>query len=358
MSKPLLVTCLALAAFAPAQGVVHPTHFTTAEAFGSNAMPLGNAAVPFRALQVHSGVPAGTIRGLAFRLDVSQTAAVGAFSAILEISMSTAATTPTAPSATFDTNHGGDRIVVLPLSVVQFPAASPGLAPRDFVYVIPFTTPFVHAGTGALCWDMRISNRSSTTAFVLDHAQASASPSPTIVPFGLGCTTTGGGGRISLAATASTSWTAGTLSLVYTGSRLTPNSVVSLSVGVSATDFLGLTLPLALPGTSGGPSGVCTLYNDSIAQVPVFTQANGTLASGSNISLTISPAMNGLNLFTQVVALDVAANSLGIVTSNGVQQHLVAPLNTVGVGNVTRSGSVLPTGTVAASRGAVTRFLY
>ena len=76
---------------------------------------------------------------------------------------------------------------------------------------------------------------------------------------------------MTLASTASTSWTSGTMSLVYTGTRLPRNAVVSLSVGVSSTSYLGLSLPFLLPGSNGAPSGDCLVYNDSLVQVPVFT---------------------------------------------------------------------------------------
>lgn len=354
-----IASILALTSLSLAQSVVDPVHFTHSEAFSTSAIPIGSPTVPYRTLQIHSGVPAGTIRGLAFRLDVLQTAAVPAFAAVMEVSMSTALTTPAAPSGTFDNNHGPDRVVVLPQTVVQFPAApAGGLAPKDFLYVITFAVPFVHAGTAPLCWDMKISNRSSTTSFSLDYVQTSTNPAPNVVAFGTGCTATGQASRMTLAATASTSWTSRTLAFIYTGTRLPPNAVVSLSVGVSATSILGLPLPLALPGSSGAPSGTCTIYNDSLIQVPVFTTSTGALATGSNIALTINPAMNGANLFTQVLAFDAAANPIGIISSNSLQQHLVAPLTVAGVGNVTRSGSVLPTGTVAANRGTVTRFDY
>ena len=88
---------------------------------------------------------------------------------------------------------------------MQIPSSTPGLPPRDFTYVVTFTNPFVYAGNGPLCWDMRISNRSSGASFLLDYAQTSTNPAPTIVPFGAGCKATGVTSRMTLAATGAAS---------------------------------------------------------------------------------------------------------------------------------------------------------
>jgi hypothetical protein len=343
-----------------AQSVVHPTHHTAAEGLSGNVQPLGSGATPARVLQIHDGLPAGSIRGIAFRLDSTQTAAVAGFSAFVEVHMSTAATTPGAPNATFDANHGIDRTVVLPPRVVQFPAVEHGVLPRPFTHVLTFTTPFQYSASGPLCWEIRITSRSTTASFSVDHAVANGNPAPVATIFGTGCAVSGSTQRMALNGSGFATWSAGTMQFNYLGASLPPSSVVFLNFGVSTTSFSGLPLPFELPGSASAPSGACTVYHDIVGQLPVFTTASGSLVGGTNLAITVGPALHGASLFSQVMALDSTANAFGVVTSNAVQHHIVAPLptGTVGVGMVDRIGSSLPTGTVTANRGAVVRFDY
>lgn len=56
----------------PAQGFVSPSHFASVEGTGNSTLPFGWATPPVRFLQVHDGVPAMTVQGLAFRYDAAQ----------------------------------------------------------------------------------------------------------------------------------------------------------------------------------------------------------------------------------------------------------------------------------------------
>ncbi|MGE0144781.1 MAG: hypothetical protein AB7T19_15965 [Planctomycetota bacterium] len=358
--RALLAFVVALCGGLGAQSVVHPTHHTAAEGLTGNVQPLGSGTTPARVLQIHDGLPAGSIRGMALRLDSTHTAAVAGFSAFVEVHMSTAVTTPGAPNANFDANHGADRTVVLPPRVVQFPSVEHGVLPKPFTHALTFTTPFNYTASGPLCWEIRITSRSTTASFSLDQATANGNPAPVATNFGTGCAVSGNTQRMTLNGSGFANWSAGTMQFSYLGSSLPRSSVVFLNFGVSTTSFSGLPLPFELPGSASAPSGACTVYHDIVSQLPVFTSASGSLVSGTNLAITVGPALHGANLFSQVMALDSSANAFGVVTSNAVQHHIVAPLPTgsVGVGMVDRTGSSLPTGTVAANRGAIVRFDY
>ncbi|MEZ5963184.1 MAG: hypothetical protein R3F56_04980 [Planctomycetota bacterium] len=348
---------LVLAAAAPAQAIVHPQHFTRAEAPYANVLPFGWTNVPIRLLQVHAGVPAGTIRGMAFRLDAGQTTDVAAFQAVVEVEMSSSVTSVLAPNATFDANHGADRTTVLPATVVNFAAAPRTLAPRPFLHTLAFSTPFNYGGAVPLCWDMRISNRSATTNFEYDQAITSANPPATIMSFGDGCRLFGATAAMTLSASSTTNWSGATVTFRFAGSRLPPSSVVALSTGVSTASLNGVPLPFVLPGSAASPSGPCTIYNDSLLQLPVFTTASGALATNTNVTFPLRLSMNGASLFTQVLAADPQANPWGVTTSNSVQMHLTAPFTNDAVSRVWVGGSLVANGRVDARYGAVVRFM-
>jgi hypothetical protein len=93
-----------------------------------------------------------------------------------------------------------------------------------------------------------------------------------------------------------------------------PGSVALLSLGLSNQRWGAFDLPLALD--FAGANG-CNLYTEPMFLLAVPLDRNGyasvplTLASGS--------ASVGLSHHTQFLALDPAANPLGITTSNGVK---------------------------------------
>lgn len=353
----LRLACVAVlgAGAVAAQSVVHPQPFTRAEAPYANVLPFGWTNVPIRMVQVHAGVPAGVVRGMAFRLDAAEVD-VAAFQAVVEVDMSSSITSVQAPSATFDANHGTDRTTVLPATVVNFAAAPRGLAPRPFLHALAFNTPFNHAGAVPLCWDMRITNRSATTNFDYDQAITSANPAATILAFGEGCRLLGATAAMALSASGSLNWSGATATFRFAGSRLPPSSVVALSTGVSTASMNGLPLPFVLPGSGSAPSGPCTIYNDSLLQLPVFTTASGTLATNTNLSFPLRPSMNGASIYTQVIAAAPQANPWGVATTNAVQLHLTAPFTNDAVSRVWVGGSLSATGRVDLRYGAVVRF--
>lgn len=355
--RTLLAVALSGAGALAAQ-TVHPAPYARAEAADANALPLGWNSVPYRVQQLHAGLPTGTLRGLAWRIDAGQATDVAAFQAVVELSVSSAATPVSAPNRTFDANHGTDRVTVLPPGLVNFVAAPRGLAPRPFLHNLVFTTPFVRTGTGPLCWDLRVTNRSTGSNFNYDSAVSSTNPAATVIPFGNGCKLFGAPGAMTIDASASMAWTAGNAVFRFSGSRLPVSSIVALSVGGSASNYGALPLPFELPGTTSAPSGTCTVYADSLVQVPVFTTASGTLVTNTNLSIGLHRSMNGASLYGQVFAPDAQANAYGVVSSNAVQLHISAPFTNDQVSRVYVGGALTVTGTAQIGFGAVTRFDY
>ena len=92
------------------------------------------------------------------------------------------------------------------------------------------------------------------------------------------------------------------------------SSTASLLIGTSNTTFGSLTLPLAL-GVIGMPS--CFLLTSDLGLgLSTGTDASGAAAIGIPIPLNI--ALANLTLYAQWFVVDVGANILGVVSSNGL----------------------------------------
>jgi hypothetical protein len=126
---------------------------------------------------------------------------------------------------------------------------------------------------------------------------------------GAGCIATG-----RTAAAATTSSLSGS-NLTVSASQLEANTTAMGVIGFSETTWLGIPLPLLIPQSTGAPSGACNVWSD-MTLVQVFT------ASATGAGSTVFPAVPastqwlGLKAFTWVLALDTAANPLGLVTTN------------------------------------------
>src|SRR5688572_8132885 len=145
----LCVPILALAPLA-AQSVVSPNHFTNSEGPSYSADGFGTTLTPNRYLSIHAdlaGAPISISR-ISFRRDagsVSQTT-LTAYNILCDVLMSTAATTPAAPSATFDNNHGANKQTLLTFGLVNFGQTVAGHMPRPFEYAIPLPNAYAHSG--------------------------------------------------------------------------------------------------------------------------------------------------------------------------------------------------------------------
>ena len=363
---PFLVpaTTLALLATAlPAQYVSSP-HFATAEGPSNNIFPFGSTASPFRYLQVHDDVPATVVFGLKFRHDNSATGPQRApYSVTVDVWMSTAATTPATISTTFDNNHGLDKIQVVTNRTVNIPANDPLKIPQDWLIDIPFDPNVVFPFAGApasLCWEVHVTARTNTSSVATDYVSSSATtaanPPLGATRGGTGCIATGQTLPMLAAPTnTAMNWPSGTGSLTVNGSRLEPNGLIVWVNGLETTQWNGIPLPFVVPTSTGAPSGTCTLYTDLFLLTAAQASATGTATL--TLPLTVTPALHGFVIYTQILGVDAAANPFGFTTSNLAVHQLVAPYATPNPARrVWSSGNLNPTGSGTDAGYLVTLF--
>lgn len=357
MRMSVIAACGALSALAPAlvaqQYVVSPAHFANANAPSANSFPFGNATAPYRYLQVHddlSGTPR-VFKGLAWRRSGTSITNVAAHSLTVDAFMSTAVTTGSTPSATFDNNHGTDRAQVITGKMFNWPATGATHVVAPFQFEMALDNAFAFLGTGSVAWELQISAKSGsgTSLNAYGSATGSTNPSAAVVRFGTGCTATGRTAAMTATASASMNWPTNSGTVTVTGANAPADASVLLTLGSNPTTWGSLPLPFLLPGTTS-----CYVYND------VLTTVAGTAstAGGVTFSFPIKPnaGWHGFILYSQIVAVDPPANALGLVISNTAEHNFIAPYGPSPGARVWLSGSVGPTGSIGANYLLVTRF--
>lgn len=348
--------------FSAALGAQHvsPAHFAAAEGISDNVFPFGDTTVPFRYSQIHDGVPPMLVSGMAFRHDL----AAGLFpshSVTIDAWVSTAALPAAAMDPLFDSNHGTDRAQVIFGRAYTHPTSNPATVPGGFVLDYPFDAPFLFTG-GSLCWEVRVTAKTQTSNIRYDAAAASgpaaANPALAITRLGMGChQSTQPWLPMSATGGQFVDWIAGAATAITMGANLAPNGVSIFCWGLDTTSLGGIPLPAEIPGSGLAPSGSCTVHHD--VTVATFATNSPTGTAASALSFVPSPPLHGLNLFSQVWALDTAANAFGLVTSNAVLHHIIAPFPTpLPLSRMWLSGSLGPTASTMAGRGngLVTKF--
>jgi hypothetical protein len=322
---------LAFAGHGSAQGAVSPAQFATTEGTGNSNLPFGFAAAPMRYLQVHDGVAAQTVQGLAFRHDTTG-AVRPAFALTLDVWMSTAIGPAANASTNFDANHGLDKLQVVTSRVVNVPGNDPAQLPGAWLLDVPFDTgiTFPFAGNGAsLCWEVHVTATTLAGAFVpfdavLTQGSTPGSPGMLGTRAHAGCLATGR--TLPMAITPANSpvdWALGTATQVVNASQLLSGGIVVWISGSNTTQWGGAPLPSVLPTSTGAPSGTCTLYTDLVLLTAGVASAAGT--AQLQLPFAVNAALHGYVLPTQLLGLDAAANALGFTSSNLVLQQLVAP---------------------------------
>lgn len=352
------LACLFASAALVAQ-TVHPPHFANAEGTSNNVYPFGNTTVPFRYSQIHDGLPAMVIQGMAFRHNSSTTLYPG-HSVTIDAWVSTATVPSASMGTTFDNNHGVDKVQVITNRTYTHPASNPADLPGQFVLDYPFDFPFVFGG-GSLCWEVQVTAKTQTSSIIYDAASATAAvaanPPMVVSRFGTGCRATGQANTMTAVAVQAMDWGTGTATMTVNGTNLEPNGVTVFCMGIDKSSFSGIPLPVVIPGSTGASSGTCTVYSDILLSSVVFASATGT---GTNaIPFVPSPAYHGLTFYSQIWGLDVAANAFGLTTSNAAMHHIVAPFAVpMGISRMWLLSSLGPTAasTAGIGNGLVTRF--
>jgi hypothetical protein len=353
-----LTSMLLLAPALAAQAVVSPRNFTSAEGNSSDAAPFGTTATPYRYLQVHADLTTPrNITALSLRRDGgSPTTAYPAYTIVVDLFMSSAATTASTMSATFDNNHGANKVQVGSFLQVSFPATSGGAIPRPFEYRIPLPQPYAYNGQGGLCWEARlIAHQGSSTAYH-DMVGGSTTNSPmAVVNLGTGCRAAGRTSAVVFNGSSSMNWPQNSGTLNYSGTGAPNNAFGIIALGTNNQSYNGIPLPFEIPGTSGGSSGACRIYNSFAFLFPALADGSGGYTL--NVGVPATQEFYGARLFGQSLFADAAANPVGAITSNQVEHNWVPPFNNnLPVGRVHLSGSTGATGTAQNRYGLIVQF--
>jgi len=355
---PLTLTAaLASAAFLPAQSkIVSPALWADVDSTSANAFPFGSKSTPFRYLNVHDDMSgtARTILAIGLRRSgTTSTTLIPAHSITIDGFMSTAATTSASMSSTFDLNHGTDRTQVWTNRTINFPEAGTGPLPYPFLYQLPLDAPFNFAGGGPLCWEVQITARSGTPSALFHDSVIGSSSDPNMVVsrFGPGCTATGRSATFALTGASNNDWPAGVGSINATCSEGPAGAAAAFLFGGAL-----LPTPVVLPGTANGASGPCSVLANLLYSVPGTLPASGGMTF--RVPVPLRPWYHGAKVYGQVAAIDLSANALGVVITNGINHQVVAPYGAQPVGRVYRSGSLAATGTAGNGQGLVVQFTY
>jgi hypothetical protein len=240
-------------------------------------------------------------------------------------------------------------------ALVSFSQTGPGRMPRPFEYTIPLPSAYAHSGSGPLCFELRVNSRTNASPVYFDYTQGgSTNPTPYTRSLGTGCRYTATGARVTLSASSGANWPQSSITMSMNGTNVRPNTLAYMTIGVTDETLGAIPLPFELPGTATSPSGACNVYNDILITIPTLANASGQTTT--NLGVGVNPSFNGLNVYSQLISADAAANNWGLVLSNGVQFQIVAPFATGRIGEVYNNSSTGPTGTVRANGGMITMF--
>ena len=203
-----------------------------------------------------------------------------AFTASIEIRMSSTTAAPGALSATFATNIGSDETIVLPQQVVNVPAM-PANRGTGLFATFPLATPFVFGTNGSpnLCVDFLVHSRSANASWATDRAFAGTTGA--VRDAGIGC----GIGTVGSTSTAGIggNYTDGsTITFTLTGGP--PNALAFVQPSLDMKELVpGFPLPLPLSVIGSAP-GCDLLVNLDFALLPVVTDGGGN----ASVPMTIT----------------------------------------------------------------------
>ncbi len=209
-----------------------------------------------------------------------------AFTADVEIQMSSTASVPGALSATFASNIGSDMVVAAPRQMFNIPAM-PANRPTSMFARFPFAAPFVYGTNGNtnINVDMFVYGRSTGASWSTDRGFASANGRATTV--GTGC----GGATIGSTSTGGTYVSGATVNLTLSGAPATTPAVLQASVDMSEA-IPGLALPFDLAALGAG-AGCDILVGLALAPLPFATDAAGAATATLPVPPVVSRVGTG-----------------------------------------------------------------
>jgi hypothetical protein len=277
---PLLVaSAISLASTCAAQiELVLPAEYDRAWGRGSSAL-LGSNSTRTQMIFVSPFAPGTVITEVAFR-PTANTTDQAAFTATMEIRLSSTNAVPGALDLTFANNIGTDEVIVLPQQVVNIPAMPANRGTGAYA-TIPLQTPFVFGLNGSpnLCLDVLVYSRSTGASWSTDRAFAATA----------GRAATHGSANCGVG-TPSSSSTGGTgaytdgSTITISATGLPPSGIAALALGVDEKELApGLPLPFDV-SVFGLAAGCELLVNPNVAVIGVPIDGAGAASWSFTLS--------------------------------------------------------------------------
>lgn len=359
MLKPYLIApavFLLVHSLGAQASTVSPARFANANAPGISLEPFHGLGPTTLFRQNHwqeiHDLPAtanGMIRGLAYRRPGNLVPDVLAHWVELEIALSTATTNSRTATTTFAANEGKDRMVVVQKKRINFPGMTHRgriNSAQPFLLKIPFdrNQPFNFKG-GSLCIDIKVYDNNlsqSGSSNVVFLNLASNDRTGLWIPDGRGCYSSDTSNSQPFTTRVSAPLDFLNPNVINYSALTTDSAPGALAMHlITAKRHNGLGIPLA---------GGCYMSVDlsglliSMASKPefptsrrhYFPQRNASAAQ--YLKIPFNDATRGLTIYTQSVALDAKANSMGFITSGLIE--VVLPRfdkNGIGVSKISAS---------------------
>lgn len=369
----LVAACCTLCLPAVAQFPTVPATLAGVEGGSGSSIPFGlGQAVRYMCIYDAEELPwtgPRVIQAIALRadntLDNSTTFAQVQF-VDLSVAISTSSVRAENASATFDDNHGADRVLVIAQAHIVLPAQPPMAGPRPANIVLQFAQPWIYGMTpvrngepapSSLVVDLMIRNQPSGVTYRIDNLGGCSSQ---ITPFGNHdpalCQTSASqplvlSGDASMLGGTNYTWrVSGMAQSALFGIILNASnrgSFFGQPVPVPLFDPLNPTLPNAALGLPFAAPG-CWV---NLPILSVLIGAGNQAGTGTvSIGLPAGRRFVGESVFAQAVVYDLSANPLLFVTSAGQRSTMCGPL---AVARIYSTGAAPTTGQVSLGQGAV-----
>jgi len=301
----VLFALLTFAATAAAQTtMVLPAEYDRAWGRGSTSA-LGSNSTRTQMIFAQPFAIGTTVLGIGLRPTTS-TVDRAAFTADIEVRLSSTAAVPGALSSTFANNVGSDEVIVLPRQMVNIPAMPANRGTGAFAPIV-FTTPFVFGlnSNTNLNVELLVYGRSAGASWSTDRAFAATNGRTANA--GLGC----GAGTIASTSTGGTYVAGATVTITLAGAPA--SSLALLLPSFDMKEFSpGVLLPLPLAPFGTAP-GCDLLVNPSLGSLAFVTSGTGTASS----SLTLPAGLGQLGIGWQWVynVPSTVSNPIGFETT-------------------------------------------